>query len=203
MQNLRNCRASFQHGWAPKLPEDFLFPILPSQEMRPPVPPASGWLMDCTNAPAFWVWQSWSQFIESYNHLIWKELLKTIWSNSPAVNRLTYSSIRCSEPHPAWHWVSAGMGHPSPLWAICSNGFCIFEFLHKSSLILCFMKGKLWKHHLTPLQHLVSHITPARVWFFTAAQNLLWGCIHKYPSALRLGTWQFYDHTTEVVFSGM
>ena len=32
-------------------------------------------------------------------------------SNPPATSRDTYSSIRCSEPHPAWPWVSPGMGH--------------------------------------------------------------------------------------------
>ena len=37
----------------------------------------------------------------SQNHLSWKEPLKAIWSNSPAMNRDPYSSIRCLEPHPA------------------------------------------------------------------------------------------------------
>ena len=38
-----------------------------------------------------------SSFI-SQNHF---ELEGITWSNSPAMNRDTHSSIRCSEPHPA------------------------------------------------------------------------------------------------------
>jgi len=40
--------------------------------------------------------------------------LKVIWSNSPAVRRDTYSSIRCSEPCAAWPWVSQRSGHHHP-----------------------------------------------------------------------------------------
>ena len=40
-------------------------------------------------------------FVESQNHLGWKGPLKLILSNSPALNRDTHSSTRCSEPHPA------------------------------------------------------------------------------------------------------
>lgn len=39
--------------------------------------------------------------IERLNSLIWKGPLKAIWSNVPAVSRVTYSSIGCSEHHPA------------------------------------------------------------------------------------------------------
>jgi len=34
--------------------------------------------------------------MDSCNHLSWKGLLKAIWTNSPALNRDTYNSIRCS-----------------------------------------------------------------------------------------------------------
>jgi len=27
----------------------------------------------------------------------------------------------CPEPHPAWPWMPAGMGHPQPPWATCSS----------------------------------------------------------------------------------
>jgi len=38
------------------------------------------------------------RFIESsQNRSSWKAPLKAIWSHSPALNRNTYSSIRCSE----------------------------------------------------------------------------------------------------------
>jgi len=47
-------------------------------------------------------------FIESKYYLNWERPLKAVWSNSPAMNRETYSSIGCSEPHPAWPWVPAG-----------------------------------------------------------------------------------------------
>ena len=30
------------------------------------------------------------------------------------------SSPGCPEPHPAWPWMPAGMGHPQPPWATCS-----------------------------------------------------------------------------------
>jgi len=56
-------------------------------------------------------------FIGSLDHLNWKGPLKVIWSNSPAMNRDTYSSIRCSEPHPTWPWASPGMEHSPHLWA--------------------------------------------------------------------------------------
>jgi len=39
----------------------------------------------------------------------------------PAMNRDTYSSIRYSEPRPAWLWVSPRMGHPLHLWTTCSS----------------------------------------------------------------------------------
>ena len=38
----------------------------------------------------------------------------------------------CPEPHPAWPWMPAGMGHPQPPWATCSSvipGFA-FGFSH-------------------------------------------------------------------------
>jgi len=37
----------------------------------------------------------------SQNHLSWKEPLKAIWSNSPAMNRDTHSSIRVLRAPPA------------------------------------------------------------------------------------------------------
>jgi len=59
----------------------------------------------------------------------WKGPLKAIWSNSPAMNRDTYSSIRSSEPRPTWPWLSAGMGHhhlsgqpgPVPIHSYCKK----------------------------------------------------------------------------------
>ena len=47
----------------------------------------------------------------SYNCLSWKGPLKAIWSHSPALNRDTDSSIRCSELHPARPWVPPGIGN--------------------------------------------------------------------------------------------
>lgn len=38
---------------------------------------------------------------ESYYQLSWEGLFKAILSNSPAINRATYSSTGCSEPLPA------------------------------------------------------------------------------------------------------
>ena len=60
-------------------------------------------------------------FKEPQKCLLWKGPLRANWSNSPAMNRHTYILIRCSEPHPAWPWVSAGMGHPQPPWATCAT----------------------------------------------------------------------------------
>jgi len=39
--------------------------------------------------------------IESSNRYSWEELLKSIWSNAPTLNRGIYSSIRCLDPHPS------------------------------------------------------------------------------------------------------
>ena len=60
-------------------------------------------------------------FTESQNCLRWKGPLKVIQPNSPAINRGTYSSIRCSKLCPAWPWASPGRGHPPPLLATCSS----------------------------------------------------------------------------------
>jgi len=57
-----------------------------------------------------------------------EETLKGRLVPLPAMDRDTHSSIRCSEPRPAWSWVSAGMGLPLPLWATCAS----------ASLPLCF-----------------------------------------------------------------
>ena len=42
-----------------------------------------------------------AEIVESHICLSWKGPLKAIWLHSPALNRDTYSSIRCLEPHPA------------------------------------------------------------------------------------------------------
>jgi len=39
------------------------------------------------------------------------------------MNRDTYSYIRCSEPCPAWPWMSSGMGYPPPIVFLAAN-FC-------------------------------------------------------------------------------
>lgn len=56
-------------------------------------------------------------FIESKNCLSWK----AIWSNSPAINRAVYSSIRCSELCPAWSEVPSRIGCQPHLWATYSS----------------------------------------------------------------------------------
>lgn len=53
--------------------------------------------------------------------LSWKRPLKAVQTNSLAVSMETYSRPCCSEPQPAWFWMSARTGHPSPLWATCPS----------------------------------------------------------------------------------
>jgi len=47
--------------------------------------------------------------------------LESQHSHSPVMNENTCSSIRCSEPHPAWPWVFPGTVHPPPFWATCAS----------------------------------------------------------------------------------
>lgn len=50
------------------------------------------------------------------------ELEGTLKSHlASAMSRDTYSSIRSSELHPAWAWMSPGRGHLSPLWVTCTS----------------------------------------------------------------------------------
>ena len=56
-----------------------------------------------------------------------------IWLNSPAMNRDTYSSIRCSEPHLPRPRMSLWMGHPPPLWADLRWSRSIFSLLKTTS----------------------------------------------------------------------
>jgi len=44
-----------------------------------------------------------------------------IQTNSPEVNRDTYSPVRLLRDPPAWPWMSPRVGHPSHLWATCSS----------------------------------------------------------------------------------
>ena len=62
-------------------------------------------------------WQRAAPGTESQNYWSWKGHLKAIWSNPPAMSCDTYSSIRCSQLHPARPWVSPGAEHPPPLQA--------------------------------------------------------------------------------------
>ena len=56
---------------------------------------------------------------ETQNRLSWKGPFKAIWSNSPAVNRDTHSSIRCSEPHPLTLGVSRDGAPTTSLGNLC------------------------------------------------------------------------------------
>ena len=55
-----------------------------------------GWWVAWDGLKMIWQWwklaSHWNW--ESWNHLSWKGPLKATWSNSPAINRDTYSSIR-------------------------------------------------------------------------------------------------------------
>ena len=68
-------------------------------------------------------WGLWDHgiIIESYNCLNWKGLLKVIQSNSPAVSRAPSARWGCSEPHPAWSWMSPGIEHPPYVGATCAS----------------------------------------------------------------------------------
>ena len=82
------------------------------------------------------------------NHLVWMGPLSAIWSNSPAMNRGTYSYIRCSEP------IQPDLGslHGLPsLWAVCAS----------ASL---------------PLSQKTSSLYPRRLQF--APQSILCPCDH-------------------------
>jgi len=86
---------------------------------------------------------------KSWNHRIaWvrRAILKVIWSNLPTVNRDTYSLIRCSQPHPAWAWVSPGMGHPTPLGNLCQclTTLTVINFFLISNLNLKKWSVLLW-----------------------------------------------------------
>ena len=61
------------------------------------------------------------QSIESHNHWSWQ--FKGHLVQHPALNRDTYSSIRCSEPAPAWPSVFPGMEWPPPLWATRASAY--------------------------------------------------------------------------------
>lgn len=60
-------------------------------------------------------WYVHLDFIESWNHLSWKEHLKAIWSKCPAMSRVTHSSIRAQSPIQSDLTVSRDGALPS-LW---------------------------------------------------------------------------------------
>jgi len=61
-----------------------------------------------------------SDVIESQNGLGWKGPQSSLSSNPLLCAGSPTTSPGCSEPHPAWPWMPAGMGHPQPPWATCS-----------------------------------------------------------------------------------
>ena len=69
------------------------------------------------------------------------------------MNRDTHSSIRCSEPCPAWPWVSAGMGYSPHLWATCASGR-VKNQLQKYTFIFLLTKAV---SHVLPGTKLLTH----------------------------------------------
>jgi len=60
------------------------------------------------------------RIIESQNGLGCKGAQCSLSSNPLLCAGSPTSSPGCPEPHPAWPWMPAGMGHPQPPWATCS-----------------------------------------------------------------------------------
>jgi len=61
--------------------------------------------------------------IISYHRMAWgeKDHDAHLISNPLLYAGLPISRPDCPEPHPAWPWMPAGMGHPQPPWATCSS----------------------------------------------------------------------------------
>jgi len=134
-------------AWMPKAPyKDIFFTQWESMSTPYPYEPARGilkaqplgekhwgaWSGEDSLASYGWLQsQPWSGGIESIkqNHLSWKKPLMVIQSSFPAMNRDTHSSMRSSEPRPAWPLVSPGMGYchlsgqsvPVHLWSKFMN----------------------------------------------------------------------------------
>jgi len=60
------------------------------------------------------------KYMDYKNCLSWEWLLKATWSNCLQWTGTPTAPSGCSEPCPAWPWVSPEMGHPPPLWATCA-----------------------------------------------------------------------------------
>jgi len=140
----------------------------------------------------------WGQIIESWICWYWKGPLRAIWSNSPAVNRETHSFIRCSEPHPAWPRVTAGMGHPPPLWATCASASPPLP-LKKS--LFCYIQSKspFWR---SISELLIGHLEPAdpnsdRRWEVEDDKiflTFLWKAVQQAPIFEVLSKWSLQSN---------
>ena len=111
--------------------------VLPIVYTVPAVPAASAHGWHTQRHP--WLKVTWVKSGPYIHRIIeflsWKKPLTAVQSSSPAMNRDTHSSIRWSEPHPAWPWLPPGTRHPPPLWAICASD---------SILTMWFQKIQTW-----------------------------------------------------------
>jgi len=111
-------------------------------------------------AAGFGTWEEW--IIESQNHLSWKGPLKAICP-TPCTEQGHPQLHQFSEPHPAWPWLSAGMGHHLlsvqpvlvPHSVIVKNLFLI------SNLNLCSFSLKPFPLVPSPSKESVPYFLPA------------------------------------------